>query len=120
MKIFVSHSKDLDYVKELYNPIRESELNNKYEFLLPHEEKNHFDTKDVIKSSDLILAEVSLPATGQGIELGWANVLNVPILCVSKDGVEISNSLKYITDRFITYTDSTDMINKIALSLYKI
>lgn len=39
-------------------------------------------TKDIIKTCDLMIAEVSLPATGLGIELGWAKAFKVPILCM--------------------------------------
>ncbi len=120
MKIFVSHSKDFDYDNELYKPIRSSSLNSEHEFFLPHEEERKINTQDIIKGSDLILAEVSLPATGQGIELGWANILNVPILCISKEGTSISRSLKYITDNFIVYTDSADMLNKIDSEIKKL
>ena len=31
------------------------------------------DPAQIIKKSDVVIAEVSYPATGEGIELGWAN-----------------------------------------------
>ena len=114
MKIFVSHSRDFDYKNELYKPIRKSVLNNIYEFFFPHENENSINTEEIIKNSDLILAEVSFPSTGEGIELGWANMLDVPILCVCKEGAKMSGSLKYITKDFIIYKDSTDLVNQIA------
>lgn len=120
MKIFVSHSRDFNYKDELYKPIRESILNNKYEFFLPHENENSINTKEIIKNSDLILAEVSFPSIGEGIELGWANMLNVPVLCAHREGAKISGSLKYLTKNFIAYKDSTDLVNQITsfLSFY--
>lgn len=114
MKIYVSHSKNFDYENELYKPIRESKLNSQYDFFLPHEGAQSVNTRDIIKASDFVLAEVSFPATGQGIELGWANMLNVPILCASKKEVKISGSLKYITDQFMTYLDSNDLIDQLS------
>jgi len=113
MKVFISHSQSFDYTKELYKPLKESDLNIKHEFSFPHENNGTVNTKEVIKNSDLVLAEVSFPSTGQGIELGWANIFNIPILCISKDGEKISSSLGQITDRFIDYTGSDDMIKKI-------
>jgi len=106
MKIYVTHSSDFDYKKELYLPIRNSNLNSKYEFILPHENNDHFNSYEVIKNADLILAEVSFPSTGQGIELGWANAFNKKILCINKTGSKISGSLKYISKDFLTYNDS--------------
>lgn len=70
-------------------------------------------TEDVISKYDLIIAEVSLPATGQGIELGWADYAKTSILCIYKKGVQISSSLKFITNDFIEYENDIDMINKI-------
>ncbi len=85
MKIYFCHSREFDYQKELYDPIRESHLNTQHEIIFPHE--NNFqtiNTKEVIKNCDIIFAEVSFPSTGLGIELGWADTYVIPIVCVSK------------------------------------
>jgi hypothetical protein len=74
MKIYVSHSTSFDFKEELYKPIRSSDLNSIHEIILPHEDSNEqFKTLDLFKSGGckLIIAEVSYPSTGQGIELGW-------------------------------------------------
>ena len=113
MKIFVSHSKNMNYEEELYAPIVNSSLHTAYDFFLPHENDQKVNTKEEIKSSALVIAEVSLPATGQGIELGWANAFDVPILCVHREGVEISGSLKYICNDFIVYTHPADLVSKL-------
>ena len=81
-------------------------------FFFPHKSKET-NTKEIISNCDLVIAEVSLQTTGQGIELGWANFSNVPILCVYKKGSEISSSLKFITNEFIEYENIEDMIRKI-------
>ena len=85
MKIYVSHSKNFDYKKELYEVLENTNL--KHEFILPHKDSDKsFNTKDLLmdKKCDLVLAEVSYPATGQGIELGWADVYKIPIVCIYK------------------------------------
>ena len=66
-----------------------------------------------MKDCNLILAEVSYPSTGQGIELGWANAYAVPILCFHKKGIKPSGSLSVISDTLIDYEDSQDMIQKL-------
>lgn len=114
MKIFVSHSSSINYQDELYVLIKESVLSDEHEFFLPHEDKKLGDTKEIIKNSDLVLAEVSFPSIGQGIELGWANMLNIPIFCISKENTNISGSLKFITDKFFTYQNREDFIAKIS------
>ncbi|HLM84014.1 MAG TPA: hypothetical protein VK254_02290 [Candidatus Bathyarchaeia archaeon] len=113
MKIYFGHSKGFDYKEELYKPIRESALNGKYEILFPHETDEFFNSKDRIKNSDLMIAEVSCPATGLGIELGWAEMLGTPVLCVYRKGYEISGSLKVVTKDFIEYDDPEDLVIKL-------
>lgn len=61
----------------------------------------------------MLIAEVSLPATGQGIELGWADYAKTSILCIYKKGIQISSSLKFITDNFIEYENEENMISQI-------
>lgn len=111
MNIYIGHSRHSDYVKELYEPIRKSKLNKDHNFIFPHEEgKPFFWTKEILKECNLMVAEVSYPATGLGIELGYADMYNVPILCIYKTGFKISKSLESITDRFGQYENQKDII----------
>lgn len=113
MKIFVAHSSNYDFRNELYVPLRKSSLDDKHKIALPQEKGKEVITKDIIKNQDLVIAEVSHASTGQGIELGWANIYNVPIVCVYKKGSRPSNSLKFITDNFVEYNDPEDLVEKI-------
>lgn len=112
MEIYISHSSKYDYINKIYNPIKKSDLNKENKFFFPHDAKNKgMNTKDIISKYDLVIAEVSLPATGQGIELGWADYSKTPILCIYQKGAQISSSLKFITNDFIEYENGIDMIN---------
>ncbi len=113
MKIFVPHSSNFDFRNELYTPLRNSNLNSEHDFILPQENKREVITKELIKTCDLVLAEVSYPSTGQGIELGWASLLDIPIVCIYKEGLKYSPGLRYITGRFVSYKNPKDMIEKI-------
>lgn len=114
MKIYISHSTQFDYINKIYNPIKNSDLTQSNTFFLPHEEKNNIvNTKDIISNFDLVIAEVSLSSTGQGIELGWADYAKIPILCIYERKAKISSSLKFITKQFIEYEGVEDMIRKI-------
>jgi len=115
MKILVVHATDSNFREELYKPLRESHMNKKHEIHLPQENGRETITKEFIKSCDLIIAECSFPSTGQGIELGWADIYNIPILCLSKNGTLPSRALHYVTDNFISYEDSEDMIDQIEM-----
>ena len=119
MNIYISHSREFDFENELYKPIRESSLNNFHTFFLPHENQRDLNNLEILRNSKLVIAEVSFPSTGQGIEIGVANMLNIPVVCVYKEGSKISGSLKYATDKFITYKNSRDFIAKISEFLLK-
>lgn len=113
MKIYLAHSGNFDYQTELYKPLKQS-LANKYDIFFPHDTKNMgTKSKDIIASSDILLAEVSYPSTGQGIELGWADTSNVPILCFYHSGAKISSSLKFICNSFLEYSSTEEMIRKL-------
>ena len=113
MNIYISHSTKYDYINKIYNPIKKSNLVKGNNFFFPHENNKTINTKEIISDSDLVIAEASLPATGQGIELGWADYAQIPILCIYEKGLKISSSLKFITNNFIEYENVEDMINKI-------
>ncbi len=114
MKIIVTHSSNFDYVNKLYTPLKESSLWKEHQFRLPHDgDKAPTLTKELMKGADLVIAEVSEPSTGQGIELGWADVYGVPIVCLSEKGSKVSHSLFSIPEHFIEYEDAKDMIEKL-------
>ncbi|MBQ8891952.1 MAG: hypothetical protein IJ068_03700 [Bacilli bacterium] len=112
MKIYVGHSTNYDYVNELYKPILKSDLVKEHEFIFPHL-NNNFNSNEVINNSDLFIAEISYPTLGLGIEIGRAETNNQKILCIYKDGVKISSSLKYVNVDLLSYLDEKDLVDKI-------
>jgi hypothetical protein len=117
MKIFVSHSSKFDYEKEIYQPIRNSVLNNQYEFFLPHENGLYVNTKQIIQSSDLMLAEVSHPSVGSSIEIGWGDAFGLPLVCVYQANTEPSSALRFLAGDFIEYDNPEDLLNKLEIYL---
>lgn len=111
MKIYIGHSRDYDYQNKLYSPIRNDKELQKYEIILPHENNNSIlYSKDFYSSIDLFIAEVSLPATGLGIELGFAKRDNTNIVCISNKDTKLSSSLKAVTDKFYTYSSNDELL----------
>lgn len=113
LKIFIAHSSNFDFKNELYLPLRKSELNKRHTIFLPQEKGKQVITKEIIKDMDVIIAEVSYASTGQGIELGWANIFNIPIICIYKQGSNYSPAVKKLTDKFIIYKDSQNLIKEL-------
>lgn len=114
MNIYISHSSAYDYEHDIYEPIKQSELATQHAFFLPHESENiDVDAIDQFKQTDLLVAEVSLPSTGQGIELGQASMSDVPIVCFYKTGSKPSGALRFVTDHIIEYTDTANLLAKL-------
>ena len=113
--IYIGHSRGFDYEKELYEPVRQLNLGSDIQIILPHENgAAGASTKELFQNGcALFIAEVSYPATGLGMELGYADMLHVPIVCLSKSGMKVSGSLSRLTDKFVEYTDSEDLKEKL-------
>ena len=121
MKIQVGHLRKSNFEEKLYNPLRKSSLYQEHNFLFPHEEgKKSFNSKETLKEMDVFIAEVSSPATGLGIEIGFAHLYKVPIICVYKKGAKIAGSLKYVTTHFVEYSNSEELISGIKEKILEI
>ncbi len=106
--IYIAHSREYDYEKELYQPVRSIAELDQTQIILPHETERH-NTREFYRTLGLMIAEVSYPATGMGIELGWANDDKTPIICVYRQGTKPSGSLWAVTDRFYEYQDMAEL-----------
>lgn len=64
-----------------------------------------------IGSSDVLIAEVSIPSTGIGYEIGYALSLNKKVLCLARKGVKVSAMIegnKNLT--FFRYSDPQEAL----------
>lgn len=117
MKIFLAHASSFDFRTKLYEPIRASALNDKHEFILPQEHGKEVVTKETIRSCGLFIIDASLPSTGAGVELGWADAFNVPAIIIHEKGSAPSVALLHLTESFIEYDDPDDLIEKLGTAL---
>ena len=110
-KVYVSHASGFDFQKELYAPLKKL---TGVELVLPHENsKGARSSKNIIKDCSIVIAEVSVPSHGVGVELGWANAFGVPIICISKRGSLTSPSLKILSKEFLEYDQLKDVLPKL-------
>ena len=117
MKIYISHSSNFDYQNELYRPIEQA-FSGEHDVYLPHSPENAGkNAKDIIADSDVVLAEVTYPSTGQGIELGWAEAAGIPIICFHKTDSKPSGALKHVAQTFVTYNTENDMTTRLATAV---
>lgn len=122
MDIYVGHSSSIDYEEQLYQPLRASDLNRDHNLVLPHEDSDEpFDSKSFLKNKcDLFIAEVSEASTGLGIELGWADLYEVPIICIYRKDAGISGSLSFLNAEMIRYGNSEEMIEAVSKAVKEV
>lgn len=120
MKIFVAHSSNFDFKTKLYAPLRGSALNTEHEILLPQEGPIEEITREMINHCDAVVAEVSAPSLGAGIEIGWADAAGVPVIAMYEKDSHPSFSIdNAVSDRF-EYESAEDMLAKLEMALKKI
>lgn len=122
MNIYISHSRGFDFQNALYKPIRESALEKEHTFILPHEgTRECFDSRTLFHTGcDLVIAEVTYPSTGLGIELGWANMRNIPIVCLSQKGASTSRSLPLVAKVSYEYSGTEELLSLIEKAIREI
>jgi nucleoside 2-deoxyribosyltransferase len=107
-KIYLAHAKEYpNFLEQLYDPFI-ANLSDYVEIILPHKKTNEpYDSRILIfgKKTDFVVAEISYPATGLGIEIGWANANNIPVIGIFKSNMKISSSAKTICNKCFKYTD---------------
>lgn len=120
MKILIAHASNYDYRTELYEPLKESALAQEHTIIFPHDETDaEIETNSHVVNADLLIAEVSHPSTGSGIEIGLAQAAKVPTLFLYKTGTTLSSALKFIDGTLIEYSDTSDLVAKVQDHLAK-
>lgn len=109
-KVYVSHSKDIDYTRKIYNPL--SKIKG-IKFIFPYISGKTNFSKEVIKKCDYFLADISKPAMGMGIEIGWADAFKVPIIFMYKKGSKVSSYLSKLSKNIVEYKNLDKELDKI-------
>lgn len=112
MKIYFGHSKKFDFINEYYKPMEESEFLKGEKLIFPHSnDVTNKHKREFYASLDCFIAEVSYPALGLGVELGFASDENVPIYCFYRKGVKPNSTLKTLTDNIIEYSSLEELVS---------
>lgn len=114
MRLYLSHSGNFDYQTELYEPLKQSSIVVDHSIFFPHDPENiDTKTKDIIPTYDVVIAEVSYPSTGQGIEIGWASASDTPVFCFYRSDSKPSGALRFVYESLIEYSTPKDLITQI-------
>ena len=74
------------YASNIYSPIDTIKFKGS-------SEEMYVRVMKLLQSTDLVIAEMSSPSTGQGMELQEAVRLNIPIIIIAKNGSKISRTV---------------------------
>ncbi len=114
MRIYIAHSTNIDYKKEIYEPLRNDDFFLKHELVLPHEDSTNIgNSREDYKDYDIVIAECSKPSIGVGIELGWFYDDKKPIYCFYKEGTRPSSAIKNISRQIVEYNNRQDFVDRI-------
>ena len=115
--VYVIHSREFDFKNKLYNPLRNSSLNEKVNFIFPHENSDKpYNSKELFLSKNenlIILAEMSYDAKGRDMELGMAYIMDIPVIAIYKPGSNISGSQKLPMVNEIEYNSIEEIIEEL-------
>ncbi len=120
MRIYVAHSRAFDFKAELYTPLQKA-LGSEHQLILPHAvSEEPYPSRDLFdsKGCDAVIAEVSFPSTGLGIELGWADSRDIPVFGVHRTTALVSGSLLGVCNAIVPYEGGMD-IGVVVQSLLK-
>ncbi len=80
-----------DYAFDIRSPIDTAEFEGS-------DEERYERAFDTLKGADLVIAEVSEPSTGQGMEIGEAINLGKKIIVIARKGSKVSGLIKGCPD----------------------
>lgn len=103
--VYVSHATSFDFRRDLYPAFGAG-------FILPHAAgSDPYPVRLHLAAGNIraVVAEVSHPSTGQGIELAWAQDAGVPIQAVYRHGCSPSGSLRAVCGEMHSYHDLDDL-----------
>ena len=111
VKIYVGHATGWNFEEKLYQPLEDSALADKHELVFPHDSEEFFNSKKFLREEcDVFIAEVSRDSTGLGIELGWAEEFDVPVMCAHMKDSEVSRALEVVTGKILEYENSRELV----------
>jgi hypothetical protein len=109
-KIYIAHSSSYDFQTELYIPVKNSRLYQVYNFILPHDNRAyHPDSKKEIRECKVFIAEISHASTGAGIEIGWADAFNVPIIFLHKSDYKPPAYYQEMSKHLCSYSSPSEI-----------
>ena len=124
-KLYVGHAtKDFDFEGLLYSPLQHSDIALSHQLILPHAAGGGpFKSEALFKNADgdlLMLADLSVPSIGLGMEIAWARQYKIPVLFCAQTGSSPSSAAEFVWGtryRLISYKNAEALTTGLALLL---
>lgn len=118
--VYVGHARSFDYQKELYAPLQQLALEWPHvNLMLPHASEKFIDSRALFEKGQcaLFIAEISHASTGLGMELAYASVFNVPIVCLYKNGAPVNASIRSLNAPVHGYLNQDELVQQVRTAL---
>lgn len=117
----------IPYIPHIHTP---ATVNSNIENIIGSKDDSHpvhesvfLQDKKTVENCKLVIAEVTNPSTGSGIELGWAISNRKPIICLAKKGAKVTSLIKGPANSglvyLIRYENEKDALDQLKILLEK-
>lgn len=104
--VYLAHSSKFDFKNKLYEPIKRSKIGNLYDFIyLMDNPGNLPNTKEMIQTCQAVIGEISYPSIGAGIEIGWADAFDIPLILIHNHSYNPPEYYKTFSSYLLKYDD---------------
>jgi nucleoside 2-deoxyribosyltransferase len=115
LKTYVPHIDGIKILKQDVDDLQDSGLDS---LMRSKAYKLNFEK---IKDSKILIAEITKPSTGTGIEIGFALQMNKPIICLAQKDVDITSMVLGPVHlgliKLIRYENEKDCLEKLERTL---
>lgn len=66
-------------------------------------------TFEIIRSCQLVVIDLTEKGVGLGIEAGYAHAQRITVITIARQGADISNTLRGISEEVYSYNDASDL-----------
>ena len=122
MHIRIGHSTAFDFKTELYAPLRAMALPPDVVLSRPHEttDAGSCTLSFFEDGCALFIAEVSYASTGLGMEIGYADLLGIPVVCIHRNDMKPSSSLQRVAKKFLAYDTAEELQEHVSALLQEL
>ena len=104
LRLYIGHAtQGFNYKNTLYVFLKKSAWAKNHSLILPHDNNTvPIDSKKLFteaKQDLIMLADLSAPSTGLGMEIFWAKQYSIPVIFCAQEGSNPTSAVKFVWER---------------------